>query len=143
MNESGDALQMEIDAEIQRLAEMDSPTLQAMTERIIGKFLTADARRRENVFITAFQDLVMDFSERGENNLNVFLQWWDRCGSTTNVSAPEGLDAINVLTIHKAKGLEYECVHLPYCSDPLVKYHSAMVKSISWYRLDSKYFSRD
>ena len=72
MNESGDALQMEIDAEIQRLAEMDSPTLQAMTERIIGKFLTADARRRENVFITAFQDLVMDFSERGENNLNVF-----------------------------------------------------------------------
>ncbi len=140
MNESGDALQMEIDAEIQRLAEMDSPTLQAMTERIIGKFLTADARRRENVFITAFQDLVMDFSERGENNLNVFLQWWDRCGSTTNVSAPEGLDAINVLTIHKAKGLEYECVHLPYCSDPLVKYHSAMVKSISWYRLDSKYF---
>ncbi len=137
---SPDVLQGEIDAEIQRLAEMDSPTLQAMTERIIGKFLTPDARRRENVFITAFQDLVMDFSERGENNLHAFLQWWDRSGSSTNVTAPDGLDAINVLTIHKAKGLEYECVHLPYCSDPLVKYHSPMVKSISWYRLESEYF---
>jgi len=131
-----DAVQCEIDTEIKRLSEMESPTLLAMTERIIGRFLTSDARRKENAFITAFQDLVMDFSDNGEGNLNHFLQWWDRVGAFTNVAPPDGLDAINVLTIHKAKGLEYECVHIPYCSDPPVKYHSSMMKSMSWYRLD-------
>ena len=108
IDETPECIQGEIDAEIRRLSEMESPTLLAMTERIIGRFLTPDARRRENVFITAFQDLVLDFSERGEGNVNAFLQWWDRTGAFTNVAAPDGLDAINVLTIHKAKGLEYE-----------------------------------
>lgn len=135
-DETPEETQGEIDAELQRLSDMESPSLLAMTERIIGRFLTPDARRRENVFITAFQDLVMDFSERGEGNVNNFLQWWDRSGSRTNVAAPDGLDAINVLTIHKAKGLEYECVHLPYFSEPLVKYDSYYMKSISWYHVD-------
>jgi ATP-dependent exoDNAse (exonuclease V) beta subunit len=135
-DETPECIQGEIDAEIRRLSEMESPTLLAMTERIIGRFLTPDARRRENVFITAFQDLVLDFSERGEGNVNAFLQWWDRTGAFTNVAAPDGLDAINVLTIHKAKGLEYECVHLPYFSEPMVKYHTSYVKSISWYHID-------
>lgn len=130
--------QGEIDAELKRLSEMESPSLLAMTERIIGRFLTPDVRRRENVFITAFQDLVMDFSERGDGNVNSFLQWWDRSGAYTNVAAPDGLDAINVLTIHKSKGLEYECVHLPYFSEPLIKYNSSYVKSISWYHIDPR-----
>lgn len=140
VDETPEETQAEIDAELQRLSEMESPTLLAMTERIIGKFLTPDARTRENVFITAFQDLVMDFSDRGENNLNSFLEWWDRTGHATNVAPPEGLDAINVLTIHKAKGLEYECVHIPFCSDKTVKYDSPYVRSISWYQLNPDAF---
>jgi len=129
--------QVRVDEEIRRLSEMESPTIMAMTERIIGRLLTPEARRRENVFITAFQDMVMDFSDRGEENISRFLEWWDRVGAFTNVAAPDGLDAISVLTIHKAKGLEYECVHIPYCSDALVKYDSRFVKSVSWYPVDA------
>ena len=131
-----DPLQNQIDEEIKRLSEMESPTVLAMTERIIERFLTPDARRRENVFITAFQDMVLDYTDHGETNLNSFLQWWDRVGVSQNVAAPDGIEALNVLTIHKAKGLEYECVHIPYCSDSMVKYHSRMVKSLSWYAID-------
>ena len=89
--ESADAVQGAIDDEIRRLASMDSPTLMAMTERIIDRFLTVEGRRRDNVFITAFQDLVMDFSENGDNDINSFLEWWDRTGCHSNVQAPEGL----------------------------------------------------
>lgn len=136
VEESGDGVQAAIDEEIRRLSEMESPTILAMTERIIERFIPAEARMKENVFITAFQDLVMDYTERGEDNLNNFLKWWDRVGSTSNVAAPEGMNAINVLTIHKAKGLEYECVHVPYFSDELFK----TIKSYSWYTLNSSYF---
>ncbi|MDE5941467.1 MAG: UvrD-helicase domain-containing protein, partial [Muribaculaceae bacterium] len=135
--ESSDEVQQAIDDEIRSLASMDSPTLMAMTERIIDRFLTPDGRRRENAFITAFQDLVLDFSENGDNNLHSFLEWWDRTGRFSNVAAPEGIDAINVMTIHKAKGLEFECVHLPYCSDKPVKYNDKNVRSVSWYTLDA------
>ena len=137
--ESADAVQGAIDDEIRRLASMDSPTLMAMTERIIDRFLTVEGRRRDNVFITAFQDLVMDFSENGDNDINSFLEWWDRTGCHSNVQAPEGLDAISVMTIHKAKGLEFGCVHLPYCSDHTVKYNEPNVKSVSWYRISPEF----
>lgn len=136
VDETTDALQAEIDAELARLRNMESPTLLALTERIIGRFVTPEARRHENNFITAFQDLVADFSERGNNSVLDFLDWWDRGGALTNVPAPDGVEAINVLTIHKAKGLEYACVHLPFCSYDMVTNHSDKRPSRRWYRLD-------
>lgn len=133
--DESDAVQAAIDDEIRKLASMESPTVMAVTERIISQFLTPEARRCENVFISAFQDLVMDFSEKGEGNINMFLEWWERVGRHSNVQAPDGLDAISVMTIHKAKGLEFACVHLPYYSDKTVKYNEPKVKSVSWYSL--------
>ena len=59
---------------------MDSPTLISITDSIISRFITPEARRRENPFITAFQDLVIDFSDKGENSVHEFLEWWDRAG---------------------------------------------------------------
>lgn len=137
--ESRDELQQQIDNEIRALASMDSPTLMSMTERIIERFMTLEARQRENAFITAFQDLVLDFSENGNNSIRSFLEWWDRTGRFSNVAAPEGIDAISVMTIHKAKGLEFGCVHLPYCSDKPVKYNEKAVRSVSWYTLSSEF----
>ncbi len=136
-----DELQQAIDRDIASLAAMDSPTLLAVTDRIIGSFLSEDTRRRENVFITAFQDLVLDFSEDGENSVGAFLEWWDRSGSGCPVQSPDGLDAINVMTIHKAKGLEFKCVHVPYFSFDMVSYHRPPYrKSISWFTLDPEQF---
>ena len=137
--ESRDELQQQIDNEIRALASMDSPTLMSMTERIIERFMTLEARQRENAFITAFQDLVLDFSENGNNSIRSFLEWWDRTGRFSNVAAPEGIDAISVMTIHKAKGLEFGCVHLPYCSDKPVKYNEKAVRSVSWYTLSPEF----
>jgi ATP-dependent exoDNAse (exonuclease V) beta subunit len=134
-----DLVQQEIDKDVRDFATMDSPTLLAVTEKIIGKFLNDDIRERENAFITAFQDLVLDFSENGNNNLNEFLAWWDRTGSSSNVSAPDDIDAISVMTIHKAKGLECECVHVPYCCDAPVSYNTPRKPSVSWFHLNPAY----
>ncbi len=136
-----DDLQKRIDSDISYLAAMDSPTLLAMTDRIIDRFLSPETRRRENAFITAFQDIVLDFSEDGENTVSTFLEWWDRTGSRANVQSPDGLDAISVMTIHKAKGLEFNCVHVPSFSFDMVSYHRPPHrKSISWFNLDAADF---
>lgn len=126
-----DALQQQLDRESSKIGDMDCPSLFAITERIIQNYVPEESRRTEAAFLAAFLDLVVDFEENGDADIDSFLKWWDSRGRYATLPAPDGLDAINVMTIHQSKGLEFECVHLPYCSNHLVKYDGE-----DWYELD-------
>lgn len=130
-NEKLDMLQ----ARLKDLAELDCPNLFAVTEEIIRLFLPTKIRRSQAAFISAFQDLVLEFSESGDNDILAFLKWWDIKKGKLSLPAPEGMDALNVMTIHKSKGLEFPCVHIPYTTTKLVDY-----KNSGWYVLDPKDF---
>lgn len=130
-----DPLQQRLDQESAKAAEMDCPSLFAITERIIRDYLPRESRREEAAFLAAFQDLVTDFEEQGDSDVESFLRWWDGRGRYATLPAPEGMDAINVMTIHQSKGLEFGCVHIPFCSNRLVKYDGE-----EWYRLDREGF---
>lgn len=93
----------------------ESFNLVSITEHIIAQNISEEDLENENAFIQAFQDSVVDFSSRFNATLHEFLKWWDRGGCNTSVNSPDGQNAINVLTIHKSKGLEYKCVILPFC----------------------------
>ncbi len=94
----------------------ESYSLVSVVERIINAVLSDEARHDENPFIQAFQDLVIDFSSRYNASILSFLRWWDRTGSKFSISSPAGADAINVMTIHKSKGLEFPCVIIPFAT---------------------------
>lgn len=96
------------------VTDMDCVNLPSIVERIILRYIPADDLRRDNIFITAFQDLVADFSERGASDVSAFLNWWDTAGYKVAVAGAPDENAITILTIHKAKGLEYKCVHIPF-----------------------------
>ena len=130
-----DPLQRQLDSESSKAGEMDCPSLFAITERIIRDYVPEESRREEAAFLAAFQDLVTDFEERGDTDVESFLKWWDSRGRYATLPAPEGMDAINVMTVHQSKGLEFGCVHLPFCSNALVKYDGE-----DWYRLDREAF---
>ncbi len=130
-----DPLQQRLDSESAKTEETDCPSLFATTERIILNYIPEESRREEAAFLAAFQDLVTDFEEQGGADIESFLKWWDGRGRHSTLPAPEGMDAINVMTIHQSKGLEFGCVHLPFCSNQLVKYDGE-----GWYRLDQEGF---
>ena len=48
------------------------------------------------------------------SDITGFLEWWDTEGRDRSVSAPEGRDALRVITIHKSKGLEFKAVIVPF-----------------------------
>ncbi len=93
----------------------ESFSLVTLVERII-ECVSEEARVKENAFLQAFQDVVIDFSTRTCGTLLSFLRWWDRAGSHLSIASPEGIDAVNVMTIHKSKGLEFGCVILPFAT---------------------------
>lgn len=95
--------------------------LVSVVERIIEKAVSKEAREHENPFIAALQDYVIDFSSRGNPSIRSFVDWWDRTCDKLSITSPAGVDAINVMTIHKSKGLEFPCVIIPFANWEMCK----------------------
>ncbi|SDX46014.1 UvrD-helicase domain-containing protein [Hymenobacter psychrophilus] len=87
--------------------------LYELTERLLGLFgLLERAAEREYLF--RFLDLTLEYSLRYGNNLNNFLAYWDQKKSSLSINAPAGRDALTITTVHKAKGLAYGVVIVPF-----------------------------
>ena len=96
-------------------------TLVSIVENIIAYFKrnrTDDADvDQETAFLLAFQDTVQGFaSMRNGGSVREFLKFWDEKKEKLTVNASATTDAINIMTIHKAKGLEFECVVIPFAN---------------------------
>ena len=109
--------------EIDEFVPRDSQchNLVSVVERIIEKTVSEEACEHENPFIAALQDYVIDFSSRGNPSIRSFVDWWDRNCDKLSITSPSGVDAINVMTIHKSKGLEFPCVVIPFADWEMCK----------------------
>ncbi|MCU0358287.1 MAG: UvrD-helicase domain-containing protein [Cyclobacteriaceae bacterium] len=69
-------------------------------------------------YVQAFQELVLNFFTRERNDLEAFLQWWDEHAGTdkTSLKSSGAVDAAQIMTIHKSKGLQFPYVLVPFCS---------------------------
>ena len=66
-------------------------------------------------WLQAFQDAVLRFSDEYPQDLSRFLEWWAAEASRLALQTSGELDALRVMTIHKAKGLEFRAVLIPFC----------------------------
>lgn len=91
---------------------------------------------RDIAYIQAMQEQVHAFSTSRIADLPLFLKWWDETGAAQSISLPRNRNAITVITIHKAKGLQYKAVVLPDCDWSL----QPKTGSLIWGRTDEKPF---
>ena len=117
------------------LAGMSTTVLPALVENIIREFIPPHSRQSEAAFLAALQDMVIEYCEGHTSDIASFLQWWDKKGRFKSISSPEDADAVNIMTVHKSKGLEFRCVIVPY-SKQTIKPVSSLQKEWLWVQPD-------
>lgn len=65
-------------------------------------------------YLQAFLNVVADYTSRSSVDVSSFLEWWSFNKSDLAVEVPEDRSAVKIITIHKAKGLEFPVVIIPF-----------------------------
>ena len=79
-------------------------------EHFVNEFLV---KEKETDFILNFLEMLYAFTQHNGVTLKDFLKFWEEEGQHISIQASENVDAIQIMTIHKAKGLEFSVVFLP------------------------------
>jgi len=81
-----------------------------ISKEIINRFVPKDKRR--DVFVESFLNCIL---EKGGRSLSAqeFLEWWDSLGNKPEAKVGDSGNQVQLMTIHKSKGLQFPVVILP------------------------------
>lgn len=71
--------------------------------------------------LCTFLDQIRLFEVTNGSDPHAFLEWWSSKEDTLGVPSDEKISAIQVMTIHKSKGLQFPVVILPFMDEPIIK----------------------
>ena len=100
--------------------------LYELAERLIDLFGLL-GRNGESDYLFRFLDLTLEFSLRHGNNLGNFLADWEVRKGRVSINAPGGRAAITITTVHKAKGLAYGVVIVPFADWSLEPHRNTLL----------------
>lgn len=116
-----------------RQIHSDGMALTELVEQLIRELPDKRLAESEVQYLCAFQDLILDYSRTKAPTLHGFLRLWDgELSKKAAVGLAEGVNAIRVMTIHKSKGLEFKCVHIP-----LIQNYLDRDSDTRWYEVDT------
>ncbi|WP_372752758.1 UvrD-helicase domain-containing protein [Mariniflexile sp.] len=89
-----------------------------LAETIVRSFNLVE---KSNAYIQFYLDVVLEFSNKKGSNISGFLEYFEKKKESLSIVSPVGQDAIQIMTIHKSKGLEFPVVIFPYADLDIYK----------------------
>ncbi|MDR6461105.1 ATP-dependent exoDNAse (exonuclease V) beta subunit [Chryseobacterium vietnamense] len=68
---------------------------------------------KETDFLLNFLEMLFNFTQNAGASTKEFLKYWDEEAASYTIQASENIDAVQIMTIHKSKGLEFPIVFIP------------------------------
>jgi ATP-dependent exoDNAse (exonuclease V) beta subunit len=70
-----------------------------------------------NPYLQFFLDTVLKYSRKHSSSAVEFLEWWDEHKDSFSIIMPDGMNAVRIMSIHRAKGLQFPVVILPFFTE--------------------------
>ena len=93
----------------------------------------ADDLEGQTAYVLALHEQIVRFSAGRVADISLFVKWWEEKSGSLSVRVERSDRAIEILTIHKSKGLENKVIIMPHSSwsmDPMTS--SGVVSNIVW-----------
>lgn len=74
--------------------------------------------KNQDAYLFSFFDKVLDYLQTESSLLDEFITYWDEKLASKTIPSNQ-VDGIQVLSIHKSKGLEFHTVLVPFCDWPI------------------------
>lgn len=95
-----------IDFPIAKLTEL---SLFELCQQLIRKL-----KINEDIYVQFFLDVVLKYAEKNGSSIAEFLLWWEEAKTKEAIVVPKETNAVQIMTIHKAKGLAFNVVMIPF-----------------------------
>lgn len=105
-----------------------------LAETIVRSF---NLVKTSNAYIQFYLDFVLDFSHKKGSDISGFLAYFEKKKESLSIVSPEGLDAVQIMTIHKSKGLEFPVVIFPYADLDIYR----ELEPKEWFKLDKEKYN--
>ena len=89
-------------------------------------------KNKETDFLFNYLEMLYGYSQNAGSTLKEFLKYWNEEANSKTIQASENVDAVQIMTIHKSKGLEFPVVLLP------MKNGAGSKKSSYWFGTNSE-----
>ncbi len=104
-------------------------------ERTVMRYGLQHAEQ-QTAYLQAVHEQLIAFCADRIADIPLFLRWWDEQGSKRSLSIERSESAVEIMTVHKAKGLEQKAVIIPYCSWSLEPKNNGWEPNIVWAEAD-------
>ena len=85
-------------------------------ETVVRQFKLNEA---SNAYLQFYMDEILDYSQKHNASFSGFSEYWELKKDKLSVVSPQGNDAVQIMTIHKSKGLEFPVVIFPYANQDI------------------------
>ena len=95
------------------LEKLNKVSVYEALEYIIDQF---GLMKEGNSYVQFFLDFAYEYMHKFQTGLNEFIEYFEEKKEKLNIINPQGVDAVEIITIHKSKGLEFPIVIYPYAN---------------------------